>query len=38
MNVAFPGHGTAADFWIIVAAMVGVLAGVLTFFRLKRFF
>src|SRR5215216_802235 len=38
MNVAFPGHGTAADFWVIVAAMVGVLAGVLTFFRLKRFF
>jgi magnesium transporter len=38
MNVAFPGHGTAAAFWVIVAAMVGVLAGVLTFFRLKRFF
>jgi magnesium transporter len=38
MNVAFPGEGTAAAFWIIVVAMVGVLAGLLTFFRLKRFF
>jgi magnesium transporter len=38
MNVAFPGHGTAAAFWIILVAMVGVLVGVLAFFRLKRFF
>jgi magnesium transporter len=38
MNVAFPGEGTAAAFWIIVVALVGVLAGLLTFFRLKRFF
>jgi magnesium transporter len=38
MNVAFPGHGTAAAFWVILVAMVGVLAGVLAFFRLKRFF
>jgi magnesium transporter len=38
MNVDFPGFGTAEAFWIIVAAMVGVLAGVLGFFRLKRFF
>jgi magnesium transporter len=38
MNVAFPGEGTAAAFWVIVAAMVGVLAGLLAFFRLKRFF
>jgi magnesium transporter len=37
MNVAFPGEGTATAFWLIVAAMVGVLAGVLAFFRLKRF-
>ena len=27
MNVAFPGDGTAAAFWIIVAAMVAVGAG-----------
>jgi magnesium transporter len=38
MNVAFPGEGTAAAFWIIVVAMAGVLAGLLAFFRLKRFF
>ena len=38
MNVAFPGEGTAAAFWVLVAAMVGVLAGLLAFFRLKRFF
>jgi magnesium transporter len=38
MNVAFPGEGSAAAFWIILAALVGVLAGVLAFFRLKRFF
>jgi magnesium transporter len=38
MNVAFPGHGTATAFWVIVVAMVGVLGGLLAFFRLKRFF
>jgi magnesium transporter len=37
MNVDFPGFGTAEAFWIIVVAMVGVLAGVVAFFRLKRF-
>jgi magnesium transporter len=38
MNVAFPGHGTAAAFWVILVAMLAVLAGVVAFFRLKRFF
>jgi magnesium transporter len=38
MNVAFPGHDTAAAFWVFVAVMLGVLAGLLAFFRLKRFF
>src|ERR671922_425781 len=38
MNVDFPGFGTAAAFWVIIAAIVGVLAGVIGFFRLKRFF
>jgi magnesium transporter len=38
MNVHFPGFGTAEAFWVIVGAMLGVLAGVLAFFRLKRFF
>jgi magnesium transporter len=36
MNVAFPGHGTAAAFWVIVAAMVVALTGLLGFFRWKR--
>jgi len=38
MNVDFPGFGTAEAFWIIVGAMVGVLTGVVAFFRLKGFF
>jgi magnesium transporter len=38
MNVAFPGHGTAAAFWVILGVMVGVFAGLFAFFRLKRFF
>jgi magnesium transporter len=38
MNVEFPGEGTAVAFWVIVAALIGVLAGLLAFFRLKRFF
>ena len=38
MNVAFPGHGTATAFWVIIVAMVAVLGGLLAFFRLKRFF
>jgi magnesium transporter len=36
MNVAFPGHDTAHAFWAIVAVMVGVGAGLLGFFRWKR--
>ena len=36
MNVAFPGHGTAAAFWAIVAAMAVMLGGLLGFFRWKR--
>ncbi len=38
MNVAFPGEGTAVAFWVIIASLVGVFAGLLAFFRLKRFF
>jgi magnesium transporter len=38
MNVDFPGFGTAAAFWVIVVAMVGVLAALLGFFRWRRFF
>lgn len=36
MNVAFPGNGTATAFWIVIAVMVGVGAGLLGFFRFKR--
>jgi magnesium transporter len=36
MNVHFPGFGTAWAFWVIFAGMVSALAGLLAFFRLKR--
>jgi magnesium transporter len=36
MNVLFPGEGTRAAFWVILAIMAAVLAGMLSFFRLKR--
>jgi magnesium transporter len=38
MNVAFPGHGTAAAFWVIVGVLVAVFAALFAFFRVKRFF
>ncbi len=36
MNVAFPGAGTAVGFWAIVGLMVAAIAGLVTFFRFKR--
>src|SRR5687767_9363092 len=36
MNVDFPGYGTGAAFWIVVAVMITVGAGLLGFFRWKR--
>jgi magnesium transporter len=36
MNVGFPGEGTHQAFWVIVGAMVATLAGMLGFFRYKR--
>lgn len=33
MNVAVPGEQSATPFWIIIAAMVVMLAGMLAFFR-----
>ena len=33
MNVGVPGEGGTTAFWVIVATMVGVLAGMLAFFR-----
>jgi len=36
MNVGVPGEGGETAFWIIVAAMVTILAGMLVFFRRRR--
>jgi magnesium transporter len=36
MNVHFPGFGTHAAFWVIVAVMAVTIGGMLGFFRLKR--
>jgi len=36
MNVDFPGFGTAEAFWVIAGVMIGVLLGMVAFFRLKR--
>jgi magnesium transporter len=36
MNVLFPGEGTPGAFWVILAALVVTLAGMLSFFRYKR--
>jgi magnesium transporter len=36
MNVDFPGFGSAHAFWVIVAGMLAVSAGLLGFFRWKR--
>src|SRR4051812_16378976 len=37
MNVRFPGFETVWAFWVIFVGMVVTLAGLLVFFRLKRF-
>ena len=36
MNVKFPGFDTAWAFWVILVTMVVTLAGLLGFFRYKR--
>ena len=36
MNVLYPGEGTPEAFWVIIAALVVTLAGMLGFFRYKR--
>jgi magnesium transporter len=36
MNVGFPGEGTGAAFWAIVAVLAAMLVGMLGFFRWKR--
>ena len=36
MNVLYPGEGTHDAFWVIIAALVLTLGGMLGFFRWKR--
>jgi len=36
MNVAYPGEGTVAAFWILIAAMAATIIGLVGFFRFKR--
>jgi magnesium transporter len=36
MNVDFPGFDTARAFWIICGAMIGISAGLIAYFRSKR--
>jgi magnesium transporter len=36
MNVDFPGFGTAEAFWAIIGVMIGLAAGLVGFFRYKR--
>jgi magnesium transporter len=36
MNVLYPGEGTHTAFWVIVGLMIGVIAGMIGFFRYKR--
>jgi Mg2+ and Co2+ transporter CorA len=38
MNVDYPGEGTEAGFWTIVAGMAVVIGGMVAFFRWKRWF
>jgi magnesium transporter len=38
MNVHFPGFDTSEGFWAIVGIMIAVVAGLVGFFRYKRFF
>jgi magnesium transporter len=38
MNVDFPGFGTQAAFWIILAVMIATIVGLAGFFRFKRWF
>jgi len=36
MNVDYPGSGTAEGFWAILALMLVTVAGLVGFFRYKR--
>jgi LPXTG-motif cell wall-anchored protein len=36
MNVHFPGFGTRWAFWVILGIMLAVIAGMLAYFRRRR--
>jgi Mg2+ and Co2+ transporter CorA len=36
MNVIYPGEATRVAFWIILAALLATLVGMIGFFRWKR--
>ena len=36
MNVHFPGFESATAFWVIAGAMLALAAGLIAFFRYKR--
>jgi magnesium transporter len=36
MNVAFPGEGTRAAFWLVLAALIAIIVSMVAFFRYKR--
>jgi len=36
MNVDFPGFGTHEAFWVIVGIMIGVIVGMVGFFKIKK--
>ena len=38
MNVVFPGEGSRTAFWVILGALATTLAGMVGFFRYKRWF
>jgi magnesium transporter len=38
MNVAFPGEGTRAAFWLVLGGLLSAIAGMVAFFRYKRWF
>jgi magnesium transporter len=36
MNVLYPGEGTHTAFWVIVGLMIATIAGMIAFFKYKR--
>ena len=36
MNVVFPGESSRTAFWVILGLLVAMVAGMVAFFRLRR--